>query len=79
LWWLLVLRLDKNDPELVIYNELGKKIPSVLRKKYVKTVSWNAISKDAFAKTTPDNPPIVNINTNPNANSIEGVRCNDPP
>ena len=26
-----------------------------------------------------DNPPIVNINTKPNANSIEGVKCNDPP
>ena len=42
-------------------------------------LSWNAISKEALAKTTPDNPPIVNINTNPNANSIVGVKCRDPP
>jgi hypothetical protein len=25
------------------------------------------------------NPPIVNINTNPNANNIEGVNLIDPP
>jgi len=42
-------------------------------------VSWKAISRDALAKTTPLNPPIVNITTKPNANSIEGVKCNDPP
>jgi len=42
-------------------------------------VSWKAISIDALAKTTPLNPPIVNIMTNPNANNIEGVKCNDPP
>jgi hypothetical protein len=32
-----------------------------------------------LAKTTPLNPPIVNITTKPNANSIDGVKCNDPP
>jgi len=42
-------------------------------------VSWKAISRDALAKTTPVKPPIVNITTNPNANSIEGVICKDPP
>jgi hypothetical protein len=42
-------------------------------------VSWNAISSEALAKTTPLNPPIVNITTNPNANNIEGVKCNEPP
>jgi hypothetical protein len=25
------------------------------------------------------NPPIVNMNTKPNANNIEGVNLNDPP
>ena len=42
-------------------------------------VSWNAISSEALARTTPLSPPTVNIKTNPNANSIEGVNCNDPP
>ena len=32
--------------------------------------------REALAKTTPLNPPIVNINTKPNANNIEGVNCN---
>jgi len=32
-----------------------------------------------LAKTTPLNPPIVNITTKPNANNIDGVKCNDPP
>jgi hypothetical protein len=26
-----------------------------------------------------DNPPIVNMNTKPKANNIEGVKCKDPP
>ena len=37
------------------------------------------MSNDALAKTTPDNPPIVNINTNPRANNIEGVNLTEPP
>jgi hypothetical protein len=37
------------------------------------------MSKEALAKTTPDNPPIVNININPNANNIEGVNLIEPP
>jgi len=36
-------------------------------------VSWKAISKPAFAKITPVNPPIVNKKINPIANNI-GVR-----
>jgi len=47
---------------------------------YFKThLSWKAISREALAKTTPLNPPIVNITTNPNANNIEGVICKEPP
>jgi hypothetical protein len=42
-------------------------------------VSWKAISNEALAKTTPLNPPIVNINTKPNENNIEGVIFIDPP
>jgi hypothetical protein len=42
-------------------------------------VSWKAISSDAFAKTTPLSPPIVNITTKPKANSIAGVKLSDPP
>jgi len=42
-------------------------------------VSWKATSSDAFANTTPLKPPIVNITTKPNANNIEGVKCNEPP
>jgi hypothetical protein len=34
---------------------------------------------DAFANITPDNPPTVNININPNANNIEGVNFIEPP
>jgi hypothetical protein len=37
------------------------------------------MSREALAKTTPLNPPIVNITTKPKANNIEGVRCNEPP
>jgi hypothetical protein len=37
------------------------------------------MSKDALAKTTPDNPPIVNINTKPKANNIEGLNLIEPP
>ena len=42
-------------------------------------MSWNAISNDALAKTTPLNPPMVNMNTKPKANNIEGVNLIDPP
>jgi hypothetical protein len=37
------------------------------------------MSSDALAKTTPLNPPVVNINTKPKANNIEGVNFKDPP
>ena len=37
------------------------------------------MSRDALASTTPLSPPTVNINTNPNANSIKGVSRKDPP
>jgi len=37
------------------------------------------MSSEALAKTTPLNPPIVNINTNPKANNIEGVNWSEPP
>jgi len=37
------------------------------------------MSSEALAKTTPLKPPIVNITTKPNAKSIEGVICNEPP
>ena len=43
-------------------------------KKSILTVSWKAISNEALAKTTPLNPPIVNININPKANNIDGVK-----
>jgi hypothetical protein len=42
-------------------------------------VSWNAISSEALANTTPLNPPIVNIKTKPRENNIEGVILIDPP
>jgi hypothetical protein len=51
----------------------------ILLNKKLKTVSWNAISREALAKTTPLNPPIVNINTKPKANNMAGVKCKDPP
>ena len=41
--------------------------------------TMKAISSEALAKTTPLNPPIVNINTKPNANNIAGVNLIDPP
>jgi len=34
---------------------------------------------EALAKITPDNPPMVNINTKPSANNKEGVNIKDPP
>jgi hypothetical protein len=37
------------------------------------------MSKEALAKTTPLNPPIVNIKTKPIANNIEGVNLIEPP
>jgi hypothetical protein len=42
-------------------------------------VSWKAISNEAFASTTPLNPPRVNIKTKPNANNIDGIKLIDPP
>jgi hypothetical protein len=42
-------------------------------------LSWNAISREALANTTPLNPPIVNMNIKPKANNIEGVNLIDPP
>jgi hypothetical protein len=52
--------------------------PVVIENK-TKCLSWKAISSDALAKTTPLKPPIVNMNTKPKANNIEGVNCKDPP
>jgi hypothetical protein len=37
------------------------------------------MSSEALASTTPLNPPIVNINTKPNANNKDGVKCKEPP
>jgi hypothetical protein len=45
----------------------------------IKYLSWKAISSEALAKTTPLNPPIVNINTKPKANNIKGVKYKEPP
>jgi len=59
---------------LTITNKLGI---SILNLK--PQVSWKAISSDAFARTTPESPPIVNINTKPNANSNDGMKCKEPP
>jgi hypothetical protein len=57
----------------------NQKIKEKKKIKYIKTVSWNAVSRAALARTTPDNPPIVNINTKPNANNIEDVNLIEPP
>lgn len=37
------------------------------------------MSREAFAKTTPDRPPTVNIKMNPREYNIEGVNFIDPP
>lgn len=42
-------------------------------------MSWSAISKAAFARTTPVNPPIVNRKTNPRAHIIGVVRLSRVP
>lgn len=39
-------------------------------------VSWRIISIDELAKTTPVNPPTVNKNTNPRAQSTDGELFN---
>ncbi len=56
-----------------------KKLGKIIPNKTVKNVSWKAISSDALASTTPLNPPKVNINTKPNANNNEGIKCKEPP
>ena len=52
-----------------------KKIPSsIIVRSSQHTVVFKGRAKWFF-----NNPPIVNNTTNPNANNIGGVKCNDPP
>ena len=45
----------------------------------LKFLSCNATSKEAFAKITPVNPPIVNKAINPKVNIKGVVNCIEPP
>ena len=73
---MLKLKLYRYDFVLAI---LKKKWVYQIPNGIINTLSWNAVSSEALASTTPLNPPIVNINTKPKANNNDGIKFKEPP